>query len=230
MNIYFLAEGRRTEARVYPAWLSYLIPELQRVSSPDEAKHKNYFFISAEGYPSIIHRHIPNSIADIKATGKYDYFVICLDADEVSVQERQDEIYQFLNTENIELGNTNLVLIIQNRCIETWFLGNRRVCPRHPQNLTLVGYTQYYNVSIRDPELMGKHHFEQHSHFHLAYLKEIFAERSLSYSKRRPGHVLDEPYLNQLLSRIKDEPSHLTTFRYFVEFCRMIRKSLAHSH
>lgn len=36
MNIYFLVEGKRTERKVYPAWLAYLLPELQRVQSYDE--------------------------------------------------------------------------------------------------------------------------------------------------------------------------------------------------
>ncbi len=31
MNIYFLVEGKRTERKVYPAWLSYILPELKQV-------------------------------------------------------------------------------------------------------------------------------------------------------------------------------------------------------
>ena len=30
MNLYFIVEGRRTEKKVYPEWLNFLIPELKR--------------------------------------------------------------------------------------------------------------------------------------------------------------------------------------------------------
>ena len=33
MNLYFLVEGRRTESKVYPRWLSYLLPEYRQVNN-----------------------------------------------------------------------------------------------------------------------------------------------------------------------------------------------------
>ncbi len=226
MNLYFLVEGRRTEAKVYPAWLSYLIPELKRVDSPDQVNSKNYFLISGEGYPSLIYNHIPKSIEDVNDNGKYDYLVVCLDAEEVSAQDRAAEVNDFLEEEEVALKNTQLILIIQNRCIETWLLGNRRIYVRNPQAPSLVEYTQYYNVLRDDPELMGKHHFNNYAKFHLAYLKSIFVERNIAYTKRNPGHVLEQSYLNQLWARINEEPKHLPTFRHFIDFCRMVRATL----
>ena len=32
MNLYMIVEGKKTETSVYPAWLSILAPNLQRVS------------------------------------------------------------------------------------------------------------------------------------------------------------------------------------------------------
>jgi len=43
MNIYFLVEGRRTEKKVYPRWLSYLLPELKEVTDPFEIGFNNYY-------------------------------------------------------------------------------------------------------------------------------------------------------------------------------------------
>lgn len=226
MNLYFLVEGKRTEAKIYPAWLSYLVPELQRVKNPIDVNQRNYFLVSGGGYPSLLHNHIPNSVADINDIGKFDYFVVCLDVDETSVQERTEEVQDFLTRENVTLNNAQLILIVQNRCIETWLLGNRKLYVRRPQSHTLLEYTQYFNVSAKDPEVMGKYHFAHHAGFHLAYLKAIFAERNIRYTKKKPAHALEQHYLNQLLARINDEPKHLPTFQHFVEFCKMLQVNL----
>jgi hypothetical protein len=53
MNVYFLVKGRKTEADVYPAWLSHLIPELRRVDNFDEAEFNNYYLFSSFGIPYI---------------------------------------------------------------------------------------------------------------------------------------------------------------------------------
>ena len=42
MNLYFLVEGAQSERKVYPAWLTYLLPELQRVDNCDDVNEKNY--------------------------------------------------------------------------------------------------------------------------------------------------------------------------------------------
>ena len=64
MNLYFLVEGQSTEADVYPAWLSYLIPKLKRVDSFDEVEYNNYYLFSSFGIPSI-EKDIINAIEDI---------------------------------------------------------------------------------------------------------------------------------------------------------------------
>ena len=110
MNLYFLVEGRRTERKVYPQSLSYLLPKLTQVNSYDRVERNNYYLISAEGYPSIIYDSIPASIEDINSIGKYNYFVVCLDADESSVSERKEEIYDFINSEKLEIKNAKMAI------------------------------------------------------------------------------------------------------------------------
>lgn len=227
MNIYFLVEGKRTERKVYPAWLAYLLPELHRVQSYDEVDRNNYYLFSGEGYPSIIYEHIPNAIEDIRSIGKYNYFVVCLDAEESSVNDIREEVDSFLQTEKIEMGNTQMILIVQNRCIETWFLGNRKIYSRNPQSPPLLNYTRYYNVETNCPEKMGKYdNFNTHAQFHEAYLKALFEEKRISYSKRNPGAVLQEYYLQELRKRIEAQTEHLPSFQYFIEFCKMIKSQL----
>ena len=232
MNLYFLVEGTQSERKVYPAWLAHLLPELQRVDSCDDVNEKNYYLISGEGYPSL-YDFIPPSIEEINSSGKYNYFVVCLDAEENTVAERHAEIYNFLNQEKLVLKNTELVLIVQNRCLESWLLGNRNIYATHsqklihPKNQFLLNYTKYYNVSVDCPEKMGRYpDFNTHAQFHGAYLKVLFEAKNTTYSKTRPGDVLKPFYLEQLLARIQVQPEQLTTFRHFVDFCNRVKSKL----
>jgi|GEM_PF-3358452 len=64
MNIYFLFEGKSTETKVYPKYLSYLIPELKKVDNYQEVIENNYYIFSSSGYPSI-YDDIEYAIEDI---------------------------------------------------------------------------------------------------------------------------------------------------------------------
>ena len=228
MNIYFLVEGRHTEKKLYPRWLQYYIPELKQVKFHDQVEDNNYYLISGNGYPLILNDGIPNAVQKIQETGKYDYLVICVDADEDSIDERKKYINDFMSSQEISLGKTELILIIQNRCIETWLLGNRKIFnSRQPQELPLSDYVNYYDVSENDPELMGKYDFKNHAKFHEAYLKQIFKAKNISYSKKFPRKTQEKDYFEQLLKRIEDNPKHLPTFRYFIEFCDIIKAQLS---
>ncbi len=228
MKIYFLLEGQRTEPKIYPAWLSYLVPELKRLKFHDEKLDDNsYFLFSANGYPSIIYNHLPNAIEDINTVGDFDYLVVSLDADEASVQERAEEVHKLLTDKNIILKKAELVLMIQNRCFETWLLGNQRIVKQNPVNRELGEFKIFYDVINDNPEEMGKHiEFNTHSQFHFAYLREVFKERNLSYSKANPSEATKDTYLNQLISRVEKFPDHLKTFQKFLEFCKDVKKQI----
>ncbi|HHG86022.1 MAG TPA: hypothetical protein ENJ82_14840, partial [Bacteroidetes bacterium] len=123
MNLYFLVEGRRTEAKVYPAWLRHLLPDHNRVMNAWAADKSNYYLFSGEGYPSIL-SHLKVAIEEINEIGKYQFLLVCVDADEATVEERETEIYRFLHLNRIRLRGCELKIIVQNRAIESWFLGN----------------------------------------------------------------------------------------------------------
>jgi hypothetical protein len=225
MNIYFLVEGK-TEAKIYREWLTYLLPELTRVKFHHQVTEKNYYLFNARGYPHIIDVHLSRAIEDVNSVGDYDYLVLSFDADESTVAEREAEVNQRLTNSGISLGKTKLIIIVQNRCIETWLLGNRKLYKRNPHDPTLVKYTKFYDVSVNDPELMGKYKgFNEHQQFHKAYFKRLCRERHLGYSEKRPNDVLPKSYIEQLLARI-DKTTHLTTFRHFIEFCQQLRPKL----
>lgn len=227
MNIYFLVEGRRTEKKVYPKWLGHLLPELQEVSDAFLVDENNFYVFNGNGYPSILDNHLRNAVEDANAIGKFQYLVMCIDADEVEVDYRKNEVESFMAKENIELNEgVEFVLIIQNRCIETWCLGNRRVYKRNPTEETLREYVQFYDVSIDDPELMGKPaDFDTHSQFHTSYLKEMLSERNIRYTKKNPNGVTSDSYLNELIQRAYDT-NHIFTFHSFIAFCARLRNEL----
>ncbi len=228
MNIYFLVEGRHTEKKLYPRWLQYYIPELKQVEFADIVEENNYYLLSGKGYPRILNDGLFEAVQDIQETGKYDYLVICVDAEEDSVSEKRQEVNNFIESNSIDLGKAQLIVVIQNRCIETWLLGNRKIFnSRQPQESPLSDYVNYYDVSQNDPELMGKYEFNNHANFHGAYLKAILKANNLSYSKKFPRKTQEKEYFEQLLTRIKDNPKHLQTFRYFVDFCDILKTQLS---
>ncbi|MDJ1184835.1 hypothetical protein [Roseofilum casamattae] len=226
MNLYFLVEGNRTEKKLYPQWLEYLIPALKRVKYHDLVVQNNYYLSSGGGYPGILDDALENAIDKIQEVRNYDYLVICVDADEDTVEERLDYIQTFMGEKKLNLGNTELKLIIQNRCIETWLLGNKNIFSKQPNQRPLLDYVRYYDVSQHDPELMGDYGMRNHADFHFKYLQEVFRAKQISYTKRNPGDAGKQYYLEELLKRISSNPTHLPTFQSFVEFCKAIAKRL----
>jgi hypothetical protein len=231
MNVYFLVEGRRTEMKVYPQWLSHCVPELKRVQHFNEVTKNNYFIFSGNGYPSLLDVHLPNCIGDINDNGNYDYFVICLDADEQNIEDCQKEIIAFITKNDIRLTkNTKLEIIVQNRCLETWFLGNPKIFKKNPSRDFLKHCTTFYDVKKEDPELMGKlSQFEGSiSQFHASYLQELLAERNITYTKKNPQAVIEKYYLDELILR-SQKTKHLASFQNFIAFCNEIQREIHQS-
>jgi hypothetical protein len=199
MNLYIIVEGRRTEKKVYPAWISHLIPRLNPVNWAYQVEKNNYYLFNGNGFPALLHNHLKNSIEEV------------------------NEVNEFLEENNLQLNtNTELIIIPQNRCIESWFLGNQKVFKQNPQSSDLVNYVQFYNVKTNDPEEMGIYpNFNTHSQFHADYCTEFLRERNIRYSKNRPNGVVDKDYLESLILR-NEETNHIKSFKLFIDFCEKV--------
>lgn len=172
MNLYFLVEGKRTERKVYPKWLSILAPQFTQVAYANDATDNNFYLVSGEGYPSLLH-HLENAIEEANAIGHYDYLIVCLDAEECTADERKTAIVDYLTAQGIQLKRGKLIVLVQNPCFETWFLGNRKMFKRNPQDEELKKFINFYNVQIEDPECMPAMNQEQtRAQFHHSYLKK----------------------------------------------------------
>ena len=218
MNLYFLVEGKRTERKVYPMWLPILRPELAKVDHVLDVENNNYYLISGEGYPSLLN-HLEHAIDEVNEIDKFDYLILCLDSEEVSLQTRKEEILKYITQKHIKLKRTELVIIIQHPCFETWFLGNRKIFKRYPQSQTLNQYINFYDVREKDPELMPCFQENTRAQFHHSYLREIFNERNIVYTKQKPEIVGEETFLNELINR-STETSHISSFKNFIDFIK----------
>jgi len=225
MNLYFLVEGK-TERILYPKWLEYLIPSLKRIDNPYDASNNCYYLISGEGYPGLLDNHLLNSAIDINNSGAYNYFIIALDSDEVTTSERVQEVNKRVIDKRINIGDCKLKIIVQNRCIETWLLGNRNVFTRNPTTQELIEYIRFFDVYKDNPELMNSpiDYQETISTFHYEYLRLMLYEKNIRYTKKRPKDTLKPYYINALKKRLSQTPDHLYTLNSFFNFCNDISK------
>jgi len=226
MNFYILVEGKCTEYKIYPAWISYLAPHLKRVQQFDEVTEDSYYIVSGYGLPSLLKNHLPNAIKDVSMCGRYDYLVIGLDAEEYSVSQRLEEVQKVIEENYDILKDTKVKVIVQNRCIESWLLGNRDIFVDRPKRRKLREYIKFYNVKHKDPELMPgfiPHRnymplFSTIARFHTDYLQEIFKERNMFYAKRNPRYATKPEFLDELINRMHEKNGQLQTFKNFYEF------------
>lgn len=241
MNIYFLVEGF-SESEFYPKFVEYYFDDLlSKVDFPTDAISNNYYLIGNGGYPFIYTgpkypvdsaAALKNAILDVNNNPVFDYLVICLDADEMTIEERINEFNSYVQkyiAEGVVLNDyCEYKLIVQNKCIETWFLGNRKMYKKNPTSEPLISYSRYYNVSIDDPELMGNFTNEfSPQDFHHQYLREMIRERTRkSYRKETPMKVIDTSYLDQLNKRISNKNGHLASLTSLVDLFKYVKKRI----
>ena len=227
MNLYVIVEGDKTELNVYPAWMSLLAPQLMRISDAWDVTENCYYLFSGGGIPHIF-SHVQNAIADINSINAqkehgYDYLVVCLDTEESSRQTILKRISDDMKAQKQTLRDTELVVCEQQVCMETWFLGNRMVFKDNPQSAAYRRCIQFFDVSRENPELMGSDDAElNRAQYHHMYLREMFKERHMMYSKNNTKEVESESYLKQLISRY-EETGHLVTFGNWFEFISSLK-------
>lgn len=229
MNIYVLVEGRVTEMQVYARWIPYLIPQMSQAARLSEVRDNNFYMFSGYGYPSIL-RRIAGTVNDINRHGNIDYLLICLDSEEESVEQRYKVIMRRFSMVHEKLHQrTKIKVIVHHRCMETWFLGNTELEKVHISNRKLLRMIDDYNVFKLDPEkLVANMNIlvcRTSAQYHYSYLKHLFNENHINYTKKNPGRTLSRSYLNQLIRR-SQETGHIPSFAYFVKFCRRINKEI----
>lgn len=217
MNVYILVEGKQTERKVYPAWLSQLASHMKQVESHMDVEKNSYFLISGEGYPRLLDVSLKDSLCDIEESGKFDAFWIVLDSDGEDIQARIDDIQHRIDMLGINIGACSIEIIMQNPCIETWGLGNKSVISVNQLHGDFNDCFHFYDVTTNDPELMTKPNdfIGTIAHYHEYYIKNMYKQVRVTYSKNRPVALLDSATLEQIVRRVDDSPNHLSSFQIF---------------
>lgn len=218
MSIYVIVEGKRTEPRLYRAWLPLLVPGLREVERIEDARGRSFFLISGEGYPNYLSR-IRAAIEDIEESmGHFTHLLVCVDAEEVGHDARLAELQATITAHKCPIPFT---VIVADCCVEAWLLGNRKFIRRSPHDSKLRDFLQHYDVTQFDPEAITPHPAHRtRASLCLDYVRAAFRKRRERYSKRNPGAATTRPFFEALCERARDGPleaRHLRSFSRLLE-------------
>lgn len=233
MNLYFLLEGRSTEPKLYRAWLRTAFPQLREVFNPAAATDDNFLLISGHGQPAIFGM-LDATIQDLCEYKAWDHLFICLDAEEDTHADKLREVALVVeesaarHRQRQRTPDLQIHTIVQNCCIETWFLGNPTIVRPRAQDPQLRQWQEFYDVRTQDPELLPAHaDYPVRAQFHHAYLQRVLQDRNprLHYNKRTPGPVLDPSYMAALIRRVHDT-GHLPSLGVLLDVWRSLGAQL----
>lgn len=214
MNYYVVVEGK-VEKDVYREWIPFVNPELTYIDTFEAVTDNNFYLITGGGYPGY-YDVIDNAIEDVNENRRFDRLVISIDSEELSRQERYDEVSAFLSGRRI---TAEVRIVIQHFCIETWGLANRKVFSTKSQIEKLREYKNFYHVRINDPELLPAYPNEglNRSQFAEKYLRLGLNDkfRNLTYTKKAPKVLLHPKYFAEVKSRFI-ETRHIPSFESFL--------------
>lgn len=219
MNIYVVVEGNRTEREVYQYWIPYVNPNLKQIDNVADFDDNHFIIYGGGGYPNYF-EIIENAIEDINTYRNIQRLVIAIDSEEMSFEDKYAEVKQFVEP---QLCRAEIRIVVQHFCFETWALGNRKIIGRSIRTEKLSEYTQYYNVTTDDPELLPAYSKEGlgRVRFALKYLNLALHEQynSLSYSKRKPHALCNPAYFAQVKTRAT-MTDHIQSFHAFLDAFR----------
>lgn len=231
MNLLFLVEGDQTEPRVYRPWLKHLFPDLTFVNRPEDMTQNTCRIIAGGGYPNMVSKPKNNSepsrleacLMDIEKFGNIDHFFICVDSEQYTYQERFDEVKSKLDNfqanYKIDPSKTQIHLIVQSCCIETWALGNAEIPNQYPRlknSVDWANFQTHFDIYVNDPETLSdfppEYSFRNKANLHGRYLQEYLAEFGLKYLKKRPTVIAEKTYLEALQKRCQNT-EHLPSLK-----------------
>lgn len=223
MNVYIVVEGEQTEMTVYPAWLSILAPNMKQILDARDLTNDSYYLFCGHGIPHI-YQHVTNSVQDINSINSqggntYDYLVVCLDTENETREDIDNHLKEYMAKAGVSPQGFQIIIFEHKVCMETWFLGNRRLFKDNPNEPEMIKYLRHYNVKKDNPEDMESIEPDRWNtaQYHLKYLKAMLKERNLKYDKNNTAIVCAKDYLTELVDRY-EQTSHLQTFGSWYEF------------
>ncbi|OPJ60418.1 hypothetical protein [Clostridium chromiireducens] len=227
MNLYILVEDGKSGQEIIRRWMNVLLPNLTRKRTIANVDTNSYVINSGHGYPRVIGINpdsqeknvLGDTIDTINSYKNIDYLVLFLDGDDDGVEKRKETVEANIKRYSSE-RSFNYKIIVQNKCIETWLLGNNSMFPE-AYSSEFESYVLNYDISEYDPEEMNKpvgHRASTNAKYHVKYLQKMFKEGGISYSKERPPTIVyGVNYINELKNRI-NETNHLKSMKEFFDF------------
>lgn len=219
MNIHVIIEGEAGAKKVYKHWIPLVNENLSYVAHISMTNNNNFSIVAGGGYPEYMPT-ILAGIADVNDYRNIDRLVIAVDSEEMEFEEKYNEIEQHISSTPC---SSEIKIIIQHFCFETWALGNTYMISHQTQDRKLIEYKRFYNVKIYDPESLPAYPKEElnRSQFAYKYLRRALSNkyRTRSYSKRDPGPLLNEKYFNRVNERLENT-RHIQSFSYFLNAFR----------
>ena len=159
MNLYILVEDGKSGHKIIDHWIPLLLPSITRAPTIDEMTENQYVIFSGLGYPRILGTDatspsknvLGQTIETINDTQKIDYLLIFLDGDEEGTERRTEIVTQKIKNYPKPL-TCPFVIFVQNKCLETWLLGNRDFFPAQPSEKFLPFLIAWFPVYFFDVE------------------------------------------------------------------------------
>lgn len=211
MNIYLVVEGKKTEPKVYPAWVKFINPELVFTNRLDDVKSNGVYIFSGNGYPAYLNviKNAAKDMTSIKHENTeqclFHRLVVAVDAEETTTSEKVCEIMDSIRGVTGGAHDFDCRVIVHNFCLETWFLANNKLYVNARQTMSR-DYRSHYDVASLDPEkliLPVDSRWHTRSQYAFDYLRASIADRwpKQVYSKNNPGAVLHEKYFKAVKKR-----------------------------
>ena len=214
MNIVVVSEGK-AEKHIFKSWIPLINPVIQFVDRIRDINQNNFTIIASFGYPSYF-QDIDQIIEDINSHGGINRFIISVDSENMTFSDKYDEISNYVAGKTC---SAQIHIVIQHFCIETWALGNCKVCPIAPSDPVLVTFKNFFNVRDSDPELLPAYPPLQlnRAQFSEKYLDTILKCRNphLKYAKGKPSVIATSRYFEQIKHR-HIHTHHISSFGTFL--------------
>lgn len=120
MNFYFLLEDEKSFLKVLPKWLEYIDFGYKRVADIQEIQENNYILQSGQGVTQLVTKALLDTMDTIILNpGKIDKLVVILDAEEMEVDKRKQEVIDKINNHyNNRKMEFDIIILVCNRCFE----------------------------------------------------------------------------------------------------------------
>ncbi len=209
---YIVCEGK-SEKYIYKKWFTYLSSNLKYNDDLPTLSKNDFYLISGGGYPNYFDI-INNAIDDIMDYGNKAKLICIVDSENMAFSDKENEIKKVIKDKNFQ----NYSIVIQDFCIETWGLANNKLFKQNPTNVNLLNKIKHFDVSSNDPENLTPEsgYLGNKAQYAYDYLRDIFNERCLTYSKNHKQNELGKKhYYGEILKRYKNT-NHIKSFDSFL--------------